>query len=105
MSGAVRTWNPEDADEIDATDYVIGSVLGAWEYDEDSLIGASLLSLTGVLVQTLQMDPVEAFDKAMEWVFPPDDSEEERTLGISVKKDEDGKVSVQFRFGDEEVES
>jgi hypothetical protein len=45
-----RSWDL-DPDDIDATDYIIGSTIGAWEHDEESLMKAILVALTQVFMQ------------------------------------------------------
>lgn len=96
---SVRTWDPE-APDMDATDYVIGTVNGLWQRDDDSLIAASVVSITQVLVWG-GMDPDEAFERAFSWVMP-DEDDEDRTLGIKVTRDGDA-WRVSYTFGDEEI--
>lgn len=96
--GLVRTWDPEDPD-IDAADYIIGSVLGWWRKDDDSLAAATVATLSQVL-HCAGLDAAAAVDKAIDTVFPEEG--DERTLGISVEKI-DGKYEVKFDFAGSEA--
>lgn len=90
----VRSWDL-DPNDIDATDYIIGSTLGAWTYDEESLTKAILVACSQVFIQA-GMTTDDAAEAAFRSVFPPEGSDE-RTVNVSVVRDGDA-YKVQFDF-------
>ncbi len=92
-----RSWDL-DPDDIDATDYIVGSTIGAWEHDEESLTKAILVALTQVFMQA-GASAERASEVALAALVP---DEGKRTVSVSVKRDGDS-WSVSFDFKREDA--